>query len=523
MHYNLITEPFVSVQFIDGHEELLNLKDVLVKAHQIKTLTYYYHVKIELYAMYRFLVHLVMDIYRPSDEEDIYSIYDMGQFDPAKIDKYFHTYFDRFDLFDEKHPFMQTPLEQFSKVQTTKKSEIPAPVSMDMMSPLIRQGNNDIFFDPKDHFASEYRWNPTHTVYNLLFNNMCHVRNGSGWKAPVFGKSGTTPIFVLHEADNLLTTLLIEMDAVRDNDIPYWRRNNYGELYERVSLMNYEFYPVIKMLLNAQDFTDNQFHSIYIQADNKHPVFDRPDLNTFKTYLQLQSPGTIERLNSKQEAYAEAADTTRKCWFGLGVLLKNNTFNELTRPVVDVMKDEKTLPEKINISFFGFHKGKPEKGPSCNLYESIKDIRSDFIFDAGKQEEADKFLTFIESAGRFLQWKSMDYARAVLNLPPEKTVPRLYLDIRDVFFRDAKNMFFAEFVENPVPDIDECFKHMTKLCIETFDSLPVIRGNHLIKRTHKLQLMGLLKKAKEDIDGSSNRNNKSNSSTKRSKTNKQKG
>ncbi|WP_026670735.1 type I-E CRISPR-associated protein Cse1/CasA [Butyrivibrio sp. AE3006] len=496
MSLNLINQKFLNARFTDGHKAICSLTDILKQAHLIKNLEYNYPVKSEMYAMYRFLTQLATDIFRPADSEEIYDIFEDGAFDENEIDKYFEKYKSRFDLFDKEHPFMQTASSEFTDIKKAK-------TDIKNMSPLIRQGNNDLFYNPIHHLKDERNWNLEHTVYNLVFNMMCHVKTGRGSKAPIMGSSGATPLFTLYEADNLFTTVILGMDPVADNDIPCWRRDEYGEVYDRFSVMNYEFYPIMKVLLDEDSYRDDIFTNVFIETDNQHPIFSigENELNSIKLRIQLSHPGTIRRYNqTKKTDYAEKSDTDREFWFNMGILQQSRASGDLlnTRNITEIMYEEHTIPKKLTVSFFGLYKGKDK--PFRNIHSSANNIPSALLFDKDKQAEIDKFIQYIETSGFYLLSKSISYAKEAFGTAKE-TAPREYLDVREVFYRDAGNIFFAEYIKDEDVDMETYIKKIDNLCLMIFNDIPGIRGDVIIKRKFERSLRGNLSKLKEDIYG----------------------
>lgn len=495
MHYNLITEKFISAVFVDGTSGVLNLKETLARAPQILYLTYDYPVKAELYSMYRFLVQLVADIFRPANEEDIYDLFETGQFDMGKVDAYFDTNYSRFDLFDSQHPFMQATEKDYKDF---KKAANP----MDIMSPLTRQGNNDIFYYPINQFQNEKDWSAQHTIYNLIFNTANHVKSGSGYKAPIMGGSGTTPLFVLYEGSNLFQTIILNMDFITDKDIPYWRRNGYGEVYD-FSVMNYEFYPVMKFHLDENGFENNTFKTVHMESDNQHPVFKLGDdeFKNIKNTLMISHPGIVLK-NYKQKGITVPvrADTQKEPWFSMGTLLQSRAHNDLSRrTALSIMQDEGTIPDIIYISFYGVHKG--NGSAFKNLYEGRCAIAEKCVFDKDKQAEIDKLIEFIDLSGAILKIASENYAKAVIKIAPTSKVPRQYSEVAYHYFRTAKHLFFIEYLQDPNADFDAYIAKVIKLCINTFKELPTIHGDEITKREQERFLLNKLRKEQEDRYG----------------------
>src|SRR5207244_1069096 len=64
------------------------------------------------FGLYRLLVTLVLDIFELQSADNLESLLDAGSFDAfdaVRIDAYFDSLKERFDLFHAKYPFLQTP------------------------------------------------------------------------------------------------------------------------------------------------------------------------------------------------------------------------------------------------------------------------------------------------------------------------------------------------------------------------------------------------------------------------------
>ena len=106
--YDLATEAWIPVRMADGSRASVGLIDAIVRAHEIASLDMM--VPLEEIGVFRVLMAIayrVVDGPRtpPKRKEN----YERGRFPEDKAKAYFAKYSDRFDLFDEKHPFLQTP------------------------------------------------------------------------------------------------------------------------------------------------------------------------------------------------------------------------------------------------------------------------------------------------------------------------------------------------------------------------------------------------------------------------------
>ena len=108
--FNVLDAPWIPVITAGGEEELLGIRQTLLRAHELREISS--ASPLEEYSVYRFLGLFLMDALRPRRESDIEDLLDAGRFDPAAIEDYI-ALCERegvsFDLFDDKRPFLQCP------------------------------------------------------------------------------------------------------------------------------------------------------------------------------------------------------------------------------------------------------------------------------------------------------------------------------------------------------------------------------------------------------------------------------
>lgn len=508
MNYNLLSEKFITVKPVDGGTDVLSLTEVLEKAHRIKSLDYQYPEKTEMFCMYRFLTQLITDIFRPKNAGDIYRIFKNGCFDMDIVNGYFEKNWNRFNLFDEEYPFMQVSKRYFSE---KKLKEGTKPIRE--LSPVVRLGNNDVFYNPEYHMQKEDDWTPEHVIYNLLLWAMCNVKTGQGNKAPILGGSGTTPVFTLYEGDSLFMTIILGMKHVIDTDIPYWRRE-YPEKEEQLptlnSLMNYEFYPVTKILLDKDGFVDGRFTKVYIECDNTNPIFKYSveELGKIKKALRLEHPSLKSFLAKAKkgeqsgEQFVEMSNTKREYWLYIATTLANKAVDDVTRkysPVIEKMDEDDVAPEYLTVSYFGIYKG--QTPPYKHIYAKFPDMPSRILWDSNRQEDTEKYVSYIERSGKILGEESLNYVREN-SVSNKKEPPEEFVLITSRFFRRAQILFIDKYLRDENPNTDSYVSMITGICRDEFQNLTTIQGNVIAKSIYMRNLMGRLKKIKEEIYGS---------------------
>lgn len=132
MQFNLLNEPWVAVLCKDGSYAEVSLLDLFRHAHMYESFAG--DSKAQDVAMMRFCLGILHRVfsqvnaqgipYKQTSVDDVLNVwkglYDMGHF-PDVVTDYLIKWQDRFDLYDEKHPFYQVPADFF--LMDMKKAE----------------------------------------------------------------------------------------------------------------------------------------------------------------------------------------------------------------------------------------------------------------------------------------------------------------------------------------------------------------------------------------------------------------
>lgn len=105
--FDLTEEPWITVIRLDnGRLEEVGLQEALSRAHEFRA------VRDPLptveFGLYRLLVVLALDIFKPKNKTALSRLVSQKKFDAAQVEAYLHDKQDRFDLFSQQHPFLQT-------------------------------------------------------------------------------------------------------------------------------------------------------------------------------------------------------------------------------------------------------------------------------------------------------------------------------------------------------------------------------------------------------------------------------
>jgi CRISPR system Cascade subunit CasA len=104
--FNLWTEAWISVERPDGRLVVLNLRQTLSEAHEIRAL--YEPSPLVVVAIHRLLVAILQAALRPQQPPDLAQAWRDRQFSAEKLQAFADAYARRFDLFSAEAPFLQS-------------------------------------------------------------------------------------------------------------------------------------------------------------------------------------------------------------------------------------------------------------------------------------------------------------------------------------------------------------------------------------------------------------------------------
>jgi len=206
--FDLIREPWIPCLRPDGAIEEAGLRDALCRAHELRAVRD--GMPTVEFGLYRLLVVLVLDIFRPEDAPMLGALMDEGRFDPAQVDAYFTKWGDRFDLFSQTHPFLQT-----AGMTGTKDVE-----SVRNLLHTMFTGQSGRHFH---HYRDDFAVSPAVAAKVLSSVSAFALNGGRSYSA---GLSGAPPWYALIDAENLFSSLCLNTYVLPMSDefgVPAWR------------------------------------------------------------------------------------------------------------------------------------------------------------------------------------------------------------------------------------------------------------------------------------------------------------
>lgn len=251
MHYNIIDEPWLHIEYIDTRTNTLSVRQVLQQAQAIKRLTtpQYNGNKFFLYeyCAMEFLTNLILAAYykpeysfAPKRTRWKQDLYYNGLYSDV-IQQYLKQYYTRFDLFDEKHPFLQ---DTTSTLLTTENQDNSFIALLNPVAP----GKNNPVFGPwrargtNDDILGGYKISLEEYPYLLLYHNSIAPSPMPAHYIKCL--RGSAGIFIIPKGKNLCETILKNCGRLSNSDRPnadnpdtffdrpIWELNHPSEAYQ---------------------------------------------------------------------------------------------------------------------------------------------------------------------------------------------------------------------------------------------------------------------------------------------------
>ncbi len=236
--FNLLDEQWIPCRMVDGETRELSLIDALCQSHEV--LAILHPSPLVTVALHRLLLAILHRVFGPSDWRCWQKIWNEGHFDQTSIGQYLERWRDRFDLFDEKHPFYQTAEVGFDYAKSAAK-----------LPHELASGNNPTLFDhtimkepPIVSAAKAARFVVAHQGYAVggLVSSEEGRKKQDGSADSAFMVKGAA---ILAIGRNLFETLMLNfvqynpddeepfaLDAERD--IPAWERDECVKPVDRL-------------------------------------------------------------------------------------------------------------------------------------------------------------------------------------------------------------------------------------------------------------------------------------------------
>lgn len=238
--YNLIDEPWIHVKYLNGTEKYLGLKELFKDAHFIDDVIIdsFRDEKFAKYefCLYRLLSVITMDAYSQIEEYDVDTRTDLlhaGHFSNVIFD-YLDKYYDRFDLFDSNHPFLQIPNKRFKDFKGIKTSNNN---SVQNLSPTAIAASGRIFGKKVELIKNPseyYKPSPAEFAFLLLYSATCRAASGCSGNSGLLGAQCS--IHFLIKRNSLFEHIILNTEDTKksSDNIPAYRCETTDEVLLKI-------------------------------------------------------------------------------------------------------------------------------------------------------------------------------------------------------------------------------------------------------------------------------------------------
>ena len=273
MSYNLINEPWIDTIMEDGSQKSVGLRELFENAHRITDMApaEFHGVTFPFYnyAALRLFCGILADAYSYAEEEfDAEELLSAGSFDMSDgsvLSEYLKTFENRFDLFDENHPFLQATKDEIdywrslgtqasdkatkilivnpcapaetariNEVREDDLNEIIRRSGLDNPSPLFGTDLKAVDGDKFESIITDiYAVPAKEWAYICLYQNSIAPGSGSGNKSCLAGNGFYAEVL---QGENIFQTIVmnsvsIAMSEDHKRNIPAWRWDSMSDLF----------------------------------------------------------------------------------------------------------------------------------------------------------------------------------------------------------------------------------------------------------------------------------------------------
>lgn len=217
--FNLWNEPWISCVQTNGQTIKLSIDEVLRQAHNYQAV--YEQSPLAVVGIHRLLVAILQAVIGPRLKSDLRTLWRSGCFPEQSIEEFGYQFSERFDLFSQDMPFMQSadlPLIPVKGDNSKTVAYLAAETS-----PSSGNGHYRHTLIQGDYFC------PSCTAGSLLTIPPFISMGGRGYRPSI---NGIPPLYVLPMGRNLFESLALSLilpdesywpkAASKGNDLPWW-------------------------------------------------------------------------------------------------------------------------------------------------------------------------------------------------------------------------------------------------------------------------------------------------------------
>lgn len=322
--YDVLSEPWIPVEFADGSTRSLGLLEVLERAHEILAIRG--PTPLANAGIHRLLLAFLLDALRPDGVDMICELVERGRFDDAALCHYVAQCRSEgvsFDIFSETRPFLQSafpPEHVDSHLAVHLFPEIPG-------------GNNHTHF--RHEYESDHAFTPSQCVMALTQVAPFALMYGRSVSLSI---NGVPPIYLFYGGRTLFETLALSLVPLSDEDLEgppvAWRDCNpvpEGVQAVRASILS----GLTAQPRRVQLIPEESEGGIVVRRIRYQKGYDYKGLTYFDPYVAYYKDdrGNLRALTPRED---------RALWRDLGTMVGGDTRCTLLNTLGKTMK---ALPE----------------------------------------------------------------------------------------------------------------------------------------------------------------------------------
>lgn len=219
--FNLWFDPWIDLETSSGTIARLGVEETLIQANQ-KLVAVFDNSPLVLVGIHRLLTAILQYIYNPQRQKDLSNLWNEGRFDPDKVIGFGQQFANRFDLFSEANPFMQ------SADLTLSPSKNESVKTIAYLAAQMPSGTGIVHYRHSSDNSQVFC--PVCAAKGLVTIPAFATSGGAGIKPSI---NGVPPIYVIPGGDNLFNKLCTSLIlpaykpkiASQNNDQVWWKRD----------------------------------------------------------------------------------------------------------------------------------------------------------------------------------------------------------------------------------------------------------------------------------------------------------
>jgi len=268
--FNLLDEPWIPCSDLQGEQQLLGIRNILIRAHEFKEIRDNSPlVTASIHRLLLAVLHRALD--GPQDRKHWLGLWGRGQWDATTLTAYFERWRERFFLIHPQDPFFQ--VARFTIIGKDGPTE---PASTTKLKHELATGNNPTLFDHSNENSKE-AISCDEAARRIVATQYFGIGGGKGGTSNLFSEHpylGHAPlvngVFTLLTGPTLFHTFMLNLlvpqlrgfaDSAEDK--PVWENNAFPPPGDRSPLgyLDYLTFQARCMRLVEQD---GKIHGVYM-------------------------------------------------------------------------------------------------------------------------------------------------------------------------------------------------------------------------------------------------------------------